>query len=787
MVNIFGESSKEDKPTNGHKRRISLTLHRHIDKPQWDGSSYDEWSGNESLDSNKARVGRRPAPVEPSMISRRSHSGTRRPRDTSLTSPIISSATEDFRRPQQAANGHQAVFAATSTSTRGSGKSYKRSSYYSEKAPRQSSTRERRSSIGDTLSSTRGKQKEMPSMGGRRASKPPVPALTKENAPPEMEIPPRYDTETHVCYCCGKTRSKNYQFDHPIDAGTGAKPSLCGPCSYNIASSGNLPGRLEHKRAYLAGLHWCATCGTLRSTKFHLTQQRLGSKSNLSKLCAVYETGADKEDTAPITRNSNQAPRRVGNSPDSSPSCTTVDSPNLNYPSSNDEAPARRTTRPALRSILINTSTNDRDIGHSSGTAWVSRGVSDSSSETHVHFTNPEISGLTEVPNYDRSPIELDYPERASHPSPMIPSARRAQPASEQPSTESSSSPDLEPPHVFPRLACQHSVSKGMGATGSSTQDTAAQMDVLQRSDDLRPPAPFHEDVPPQDVQFPRASFIHHSESSYQPVPAHDGRHKDHSSCWSTIEHHPVLGTSIPTTDCRSSTGYPIVQPQFHHSSPPEEKVEPLSGYCRSPPIEEATRPLSGYCSPHVDDYCTTPSVLDEPIHRQPRFSNSSTDTFGRPRSPSILPEPPYLRGGQSPKWNIFARPGPSPSPSPEEPSSDATFFATATASDPSSTRSSQTLRPSGSGYFSAGPSPVFSSSSSRGPSPNTDSSADGRGAGYHGFTSDAQRRAESEARMFAAAGFSASTLGEAEIKQNSASLSVVVCAPHVGFGVESS
>ncbi|KAK0754158.1 hypothetical protein B0T18DRAFT_424585 [Schizothecium vesticola] len=217
------------------------------------------------------------------------------------------------------------------------------------------------------------------------------------------------------------------------------------------------------------------------------------------------------------------------------------------------------------------------------------------------------------------------------------------------------------------------------------------------------------------------------------------------------MEHHPVLETSIPTTDCRNSAGYPVVQPQFHHSNPPEEEIEPLSGYCRSPPIEEATRPLSGYCSPHVDDYCTTPSVLDEPIHHQPCFSNSSTDTFGRPRSPSIPPEPPYLRGGQSPKWNTFARPGRSPGPSPEEPSYDAPFFATA--SDPSSTRSSQTLRPSGSGYFSTGPSP---------------------GGGYHGFTSDAQRRAESEARMFAAAGFSASMLEEAEMKQENPSLSVL-------------
>lgn len=776
MVNIFGESSKEDKPAKGHKRGISVTLHSHIDKRQWEDSSDDEWSGNESLESNKARVGRRPAPVEPSMISRPSQSGSRRPRDTSLTSPIISSATMDIKRSQQATSGRQSGSAATSTSARGSDMSYKRSSHCSEKGLSQSSTRERRSSIGerrssigDKLSSSRGKQKEMPSIGGRTASKPPVPASTKENAPPEIEIPPRYDTKTHVCYCCGKTRSKNFQLDHPIDAGIGAKPSLCGPCSYNIELSGNLPGRLEHKRAYLAGLHWCATCGTLRSTKFHLTQKRRGSKSNLSKLCAVYETGADKEAAIPITKNSNRTFHRPENSQESSPSCTTVDSPNTNYPSSDDEAPQRRTTRQALRSILINMSTNDRDTGHSAGSAWVSKVVSESSSETHVHFTNPEISGLTEVPNYDRSPIELDYPGQASHSSPMIPSARRAQPVAEQPSTESSSSPNLEPPRLFPRPASHRGVPKGMGVTDPPSRDTAVRGDVPQRSDDFRRPAPFHEDVPPQDVRPPRPSSIHHSKPSYQPVQACDGCHNDHIRRWSTPEHHPVLQNSIPTKDYRNSADYPSVQPQFHHFNPQREDIRPLSGYRSGPPTGEATRPFSGYCPPHVDDYCTTPSLADEPIHHPPHFSNSSTDTFGCPRSPGVHPEPPYMTGGQPPQPHTFAP----RAPSPEEPSYDAAFFPTA--SDPSSTRSSQTLRPSGSGSFSTGPSPVFSSSSSRGPSPNTDSSTD---QGSHAFSSDAQRRAESEARMFAAAGFSKSMAEEAEVKLENPSGSVIVCAP---------
>lgn len=783
MVNIFGEPSKEDKPAKGHKRGISVTLHSHIDKRQLHDSSDDEWTGNESLESNKARVGRRPAPVEPSMISRRSQSGGRRPRDTSLTSPIIPSATMDIKRSQQATNSRQTGSAAASTSARGSDKSYKRSSHCSEKAPSQSSTRERRSSIGerrsstgerrssigDKLSSTRGKQKETPSTGGRMAPKPPVPALGKENVPPEMEIPPRYDTTTHVCYCCGKARSKNFQLDHPIDAKMGAKPSLCGPCSYNIELSGNLPGRLEHKRAYLAGLHWCATCGTLRSTKFHLIQKRRGSKSNLSKLCAVYETGAEKQAATPTARNSNRAFHRVDNSPESSPSCTTVDSPNPNYLSSDDEAPARRTTRPALRSILTNTSTNDRDTGHSAGSAWVSKVVSESSSETHVHFTNPEISGLTEVPNYDRSPIELDYPGQASHPSPMIPSARRAQPVAEQPLTESSSSPDLEPPRLFPRPASHRGVPKGAEATDPSTRETAARGSAPKRSHDLRPPAVSHEDVPPQNARPPRPSSIHHSEPSYQPVQACDGCHNNHSRRWSTPEHHPVLETSIPIMDYRNSADYSDLQPQFHHSNPQREDIRPLSGYRSGPPTEEATRPFSGYCPPHVDDYCTTPSLADEPIHHPPHFSNSSTDTFGRPLSPSVPHGPPYMTGGRPPQPHTFDP----PAPSPEEPSYDAAFLATP--SDPSSTRSSQTLRPRGSGSFTTGPSPVFSSSSSRGPSPNTDSSTD---QGSHAFSSDAQRRAESEARMFAAAGFSKSMAEEAEMKMENPTGSVIVCSP---------
>ncbi|KAK1826164.1 hypothetical protein QBC39DRAFT_386936 [Podospora conica] len=585
----------------------------------------------------------------------------------------------------------------------------------------------------------------MSSSGGKMSSKSPVPSLKKENAPPEIEIPPRYNTGTHVCYCCGKTRSKAYQSDHPIDVKIGAKPSLCGPCGYTIAVSGNLPGGLERKRAYLSGLHWCSTCGTLRSTKFHLNQQRHGPKSNLSEICGVYETLAEKEDTAPTARNSNRASQGDHDSPESAASCTSVDSPDPNYPSSDEEAPASRTLRPALRSILINTSTNDRDTGHSAGTAWVSKGASDSSSETRVHFTNPEISGLTEVPNYDRSPIELDYPEHASRPSPMIPSARRAQPAAEQPSTDSSSSPDSEPPHVLPRPVYKDGVPTGMGTTGSSTQDTATRGEVPKRGD------------------------THHPEPSYRPVPAHNEQGNDRGSRWTTQEHNPMFDTSAPATDYRSSTEYLGSQTQGHHVKlPKDHPIQPLSGYCPSPPVEETISPLSGYCAPHVDDYCTTPS-LDEPIHQQTSFPNSSTDTFGRP-SPDITSEAPHLRSGNNHNSQTFAHPGPSQ----EEPVYDATFFAPSSTHSsqtlrPSTSRefSSQTLRPSTSRDFSTGPSPVFSSSSSRGPSPNTESSA---GGGDHAFTSDAQRRAESEARMFAAAGYDMPMAEEAEMKEGSPS-----------------
>ncbi|KAK5655011.1 hypothetical protein OQA88_6770 [Cercophora sp. LCS_1] len=103
------------------------------------------------------------------------------------------------------------------------------------------------------------------------------------------QLPGRYFSDRHGCFCCHEPRSEQYHRQHRIKAGDALKPSLCQFCIRVIKAVPRLKRReLQTVFTYLSQFHWCRGCGTLRSTSFH-NRYPVGGKASVSDLCATCE------------------------------------------------------------------------------------------------------------------------------------------------------------------------------------------------------------------------------------------------------------------------------------------------------------------------------------------------------------------------------------------------------------------------------------------------------------------------------------------------------------------
>ncbi|KAL2172431.1 hypothetical protein VTG60DRAFT_5706 [Thermothelomyces hinnuleus] len=122
----------------------------------------------------------------------------------------------------------------------------------------------------------------------------------------------------HRCYGCNAPRSDQYQQEFPPRRGRKSRPSLCTRCRYyrEIRVADRAPGSRGYRRtdkltARIDEREWCASCGTLRSNKYH-SKLLSGELSVWDEICGQCIINKERRDKRGRLRTCYKGQRVVG-------------------------------------------------------------------------------------------------------------------------------------------------------------------------------------------------------------------------------------------------------------------------------------------------------------------------------------------------------------------------------------------------------------------------------------------------------------------------------------------